>query len=90
MASATYQEFTVDESVSDFLRREGAHDELAKICNLARSAFPALICIEFTLQEDPDEVARGRVVACVRLPESLPEEQLLAGVRYYHQHNRVI
>jgi hypothetical protein len=85
MASTICQEIAVGESVNDFLRRQGAQEELARICELARSAFPALIGLEFTLQEDPDEVGRVRVVVCVRLPDLYPDEQLRAGMRSYHE-----
>jgi hypothetical protein len=75
----------MDESVNDFLRRQGAQVEFAKICELARSAFPALTGLEFTLQEDPDEVGRVRVVVCVRLPDSYSDELLRAGTQCYHE-----
>jgi hypothetical protein len=85
MDSTTCEEITVNASVSDFLRGHGAHRELAKICELARSAFPAMIGLEFTLQEDPDEIGRARVVICVTLPDLYSDERLQAGIRRYHE-----
>jgi len=85
MDSTVCQEIGVDKSVNDFLRRQRAQQELGKICEVARSAFPGLIGLELTLQEDPDEVARARVVVCVKLPETYLDEQILAGVKRYHE-----
>ena len=85
MASTTCYEITVDESVNDFLCRRGAQEDFRKICELARSAFPALTGLEVTLQEDPDEIGRAQVVICVRLPDAYPDEQLEGGLRRYHE-----
>jgi hypothetical protein len=85
MASTVSQDFRIDGSVDLFLRREGAQSELRTIFELARSCFPALRGIEATLQEDPDEDGRARVLVCVRLPASYAEDQLQASMARYHE-----
>jgi hypothetical protein len=85
VASTISQGISVDESVNEFLRRHGGQEEFRKICELARSCFPALTRLEATLREVPDEVARDRVVVCVWLPEAYPDKQLGAGMRRNHE-----
>ena len=85
MASTVSQYISVDEPANDFLRREGAQELFQRICELARSCFPSLLGLEVTLQEDPDEVDRARLVVCVRLPGVYPDTRLEAGTRRYHE-----
>jgi hypothetical protein len=85
MASTVSEVISLDESVSDFLRQHRAEQIFQRICELARSAFPSLIGLEATLQEDPDEVARSRVVVCVRLPQSYSDEEIRAAEFRYHE-----
>jgi hypothetical protein len=85
MASTISEELAVDPSVSTFLQRRGAQEELRKICELARGCFPGLIGLEVTLQEDPDEDGRSQAVVCTRLAESYPDMQLRLGLRRYHE-----
>jgi hypothetical protein len=59
MASTTSQELTVDASIRDFLIRHRAEREFRKVCELVRASFPALIGLDVTLQEDPDEDGRA-------------------------------
>jgi len=85
MTATISDEIGLDESVTDFLRREGAQEVFREICEIARSCFPVLKGLEVNLQEDPDEVARTCVIVCVRLPDSYSDEQLQAGMRSYHE-----
>jgi hypothetical protein len=85
MDSTVSEQISIDESVADFLRRQRAEQAFQKICELAQSAFPTRIGLEFTLQEDPDELARSRVVVCVRLPDSYSDERLRTDIQRYHE-----
>ena len=85
MASTTSQELTVDASISDFLIRHSAEREFRKVCELVRASFPALIGLEVTLQEDPDEDGRAQALVCAKLPEVYPDDQLQASMRRYHE-----
>jgi|ERR1700733_1349672 hypothetical protein len=85
MASMTSQELALDASITDFLIRHDAELEFRKVCELARTSFPALIGLEAILQEDPDEDGRAQAVLCAKLPEAYPDDQLQASMRRYHE-----
>lgn len=85
MASTVSEELTVDADVAAFLHRHGAQSQFRKVCELVQACLPALVGLEVTLQEDPDENGRVQAVVCAKLPKSYPDDQLQAALRRYHK-----
>ena len=85
MTSVIADRLVVDAAVRDFVRSNEAQLPFEKVCGLVQDCFPALLGLEVTLQEDPDEDRLAKVVLCATLPANYADGQIQAARRRYHE-----
>src|SRR5437868_11276365 len=85
MTATTPCEPSLEAGVAEFLKRHAAEGEFQTTYDIVRSCFPELRQIHASLQEDPDEDDRQRVIFEVILPPSHSLDLLQAQRRRFSE-----